>query len=83
MLLVSGKKSDVLVSAKDSIQAVRQSAFASWPKEWRDAGDNPEKPDNLRFVWGGKFLHVESTVEGMYLELPWPGFENSRFSGTV
>ncbi|KAJ3101721.1 hypothetical protein HDU96_009897 [Phlyctochytrium bullatum] len=61
LLLVSGKKSDFLVSPSDSVDAIKQKIFSNWPKEWTD--EVPEGPNNIRLLHRGKFLEGNATLD--------------------
>ncbi|KAJ3220207.1 hypothetical protein HDU67_005533 [Dinochytrium kinnereticum] len=61
LLLVSGKKSDILVSPADTIDAVKQKVFSAWPKDWSE--EIPESPASLRLLHRGKFLEGASTLD--------------------
>ncbi|KAJ3284714.1 hypothetical protein HDU76_008251, partial [Blyttiomyces sp. JEL0837] len=62
LLLVSGKKSDLLVNPSDTIDTVKQKIVDTWPKEWSE--EVPEGPGSLRILHRGKFLEGASTVDG-------------------
>ncbi|KAI9316959.1 ubiquitin-2 like Rad60 SUMO-like-domain-containing protein [Zopfochytrium polystomum] len=61
LLLVSGQKSDLLVSPSDRIDAVKQAVYAAWPKEWTE--EVPAGPGNLRILLRGKFLEDATTIK--------------------
>ncbi|KAJ3277468.1 Ubiquitin-like protein 3, partial [Borealophlyctis nickersoniae] len=61
LLLVSGKRTDVMVSPSDTVDAVRKRAFEIWPREW--AEEAPEAPANLRILYHGRILDNATTIE--------------------
>ncbi|KAJ3100133.1 hypothetical protein HDU97_002465 [Phlyctochytrium planicorne] len=61
LLLVSGKKSDILVLPTDGVDTVKQKIFTTWPKEWSE--ETPESPASLRLLHRGKFLEGNSTLD--------------------
>ncbi|TPX33975.1 hypothetical protein SmJEL517_g03196 [Synchytrium microbalum] len=62
LLLVSGKRSDLVVSPSDTVEAIKRRIFENWPKEWSE--ELPESPAQLRLLLRGKFLEPNSTMEG-------------------
>ncbi|TPX40004.1 hypothetical protein SeMB42_g06167 [Synchytrium endobioticum] len=62
LLLVSGKKHDVLADPTETVDAVRRRVYENWPKDWSE--ETPESSSQLRLLLRGKFLELNSTMEG-------------------
>ncbi|KAJ1565115.1 hypothetical protein HK405_013126 [Cladochytrium tenue] len=60
LLLVSGKKADVLVAPTDRVETVKEKIFGDWPKDWTD--EIPTGPTSLRILLRGRFLEDGTTV---------------------
>ncbi|EGF76418.1 hypothetical protein BATDEDRAFT_92735 [Batrachochytrium dendrobatidis JAM81] len=62
LLLVSGKKSDLLVSGSDTIESVCIKIANSWPADWATETP-PISPSCVKVLLRGRFLEWNSTVE--------------------
>ncbi|KAH6564923.1 hypothetical protein BASA50_010310 [Batrachochytrium salamandrivorans] len=63
LLLVSGKKSDFLFAATDTIDAVCAHIALNWPADW--VGEiQPKGSENVKILLRGKFLERNSTIQG-------------------
>jgi len=62
LLLVNGKKTDILCDPTETIESIRKRIFENWPKEW--AEEAPSAESYLRVLHRGRFLELSSTLEG-------------------
>ncbi|KAI9015971.1 ubiquitin-related domain-containing protein [Hyaloraphidium curvatum] len=61
LLLVSGRKTDMLAGPQESVEAVRRRVFDSWPPEWAD--ERPKSLQAVRILYRGRFLEGGNTLE--------------------
>ncbi|KAI1311568.1 Ubiquitin-like protein 3 [Mortierella claussenii] len=61
LLLVSGSRTTFFFKATDTIEAVKNKVFDSWPKELQE--EKPASPQSLKILYLGKFLADSSTLE--------------------
>lgn len=60
LLLLSGRKTDLLVLPTASIEAVRGQIYQNWPSSW---DEKPKDVKSIRILYRGKFLEGGFTVE--------------------
>ncbi|KAJ3002817.1 Ubiquitin-like protein 3 [Thoreauomyces humboldtii] len=64
-LLISGRRTDLLCNAGDTIEDVKARIHAAWPTEWAD--ERPSSPAQLRVLHQGKFFEPANTLESYKL----------------
>ena len=60
LLLLSGRKTDILVLPTESIEAVRSKVLSNWPPEWDD--ERPKSTAAIRILYRGRFLEGGATI---------------------
>ncbi|CAI8008188.1 Ubiquitin-like protein 3 [Geodia barretti] len=70
ILLVDGSTHTFLYPALATGAHVAQDIHQSWPSVWSEATvKKPERPDVLRLIYRGRFLHQATTLSSLSLPL--------------
>jgi hypothetical protein len=67
LILVSGKTKEFQFKSSDSAADIAQHVFDNWPEEWSE--EEVSKPDILRLIFQGRFLHGNVTLGALGLPL--------------
>ncbi|KAF9345584.1 hypothetical protein BGX26_002970, partial [Mortierella sp. AD094] len=60
LLLVSGSRTTFEFNRTETIEAVKNKVYESWPKEWQE--EKPASPQSLKILYLGKFLADTSSL---------------------
>ncbi|KAH9400152.1 Ubiquitin-like protein 3 [Tyrophagus putrescentiae] len=63
----SGKSREFIFSPNDSAAEIAQFVFDNWPEEWED--EAVSRPEILRLIYQGRFLHGNVTLGVLNLPL--------------
>ncbi|CAM1315979.1 UBL3 (predicted) [Pycnogonum litorale] len=67
LILVSGRTKEFLFSHNDSASDIAQHVFECWPQDWTE--EAVSKPEILRLIYQGRFLHGNVTLGALQLPL--------------
>jgi len=65
ILVDSGKSHEFKISPKSSVTEITRHVWSNWPNEW--AEERVERPDILRLIFQGRFLHDDMTLDRVRL----------------
>ena len=65
LLLVDGKSHDFLFPLTASSSEISDHVFHNWPEEWNGDILKPDRPEILRLIFRGRFLHNTTTLSGI------------------
>ena len=65
LILVSGRTKEYLFNPNDSAGDIAQFVFDHWPPDWAD--ESVGRPEILRLIYQGRFLHGNVTLGALQL----------------
>jgi len=65
ILVDSAKSHEFKINPKMSVTEITRHVWNNWPKEW--AEERVERPDILRLIFQGRFLHDDMTLDRIRL----------------
>lgn len=61
---MDGKAHDFLFGPSTTGSEIAQYVFENWPEHWNEGEtQKPDRPEVLRFIYRGRFLHASTTLE--------------------